>query len=105
MSNTDVAVGQVNNKIDVKTANLPLYIVMTEAFRKVNAYVCSRQNREQMVISFKGYQVDAKEISQLSTWNDAEEFAEGKGLLLTELTIPWNRVISIENVSYRQRKA
>ena len=104
-TNTDIAVGRINTNKKSGSSPDPLYIVLTEDFRKAKTYLSSRQNRDTMVVTFKGFEVDAKKISQLTTWDDALAYAEEIGIKLTELTIPWNRIIIITNVTYRQKKA
>lgn len=54
-----------------------------------------------VLIEFKGFLVDEAQLNTINTYEDAINNAEKKEII--NLMIPWQRVISIENILYKQR--
>lgn len=54
-----------------------------------------------VLIEFKGFLVDEAQLNTINTYEDALSIAEKKEII--NLMIPWQRVISIENILYKQR--
>ena len=55
-------------------------------------------------IDFVGYPVDSKSAEQVKTEKDAVDLANKGSRELYSITYPWHQVLSVRNVSYRNKQ-
>jgi len=53
------------------------------------------------LVEFKGFLVDGAQLNTINVYEDAVKIAEKKEIV--NLMVPWQRVVSIENILYKQR--
>lgn len=113
MSNKDLSVKKVSNslpeeeqqKINKSTLGIPivgnkaLYIIMVEdpsSKPKFRAYGTAKPDKTQGYVEMTGYDITNAQIDQLRTYEDVIQL----GLEAINIAFPWNRVISVRNVSF-----
>lgn len=109
-NNNDIGVRPVSQNLGskpVNSTNTVLYILMMEdpsVKGKTRSFAANKVDKGSWGVDFKGFDVSNSNAQEsLKTYEDAVEFAKTANLSVLEMTIPWHRIISIRNVSYRTK--
>lgn len=103
--NNDIIVQQTT-VINAKAGNKLAYkLTVEDSLKKTKAAVyyisLMKLDMSPAVVDFKGFEVDEKQLNTINTYEDAVNIASKKDII--NLMIPWHKIISIENILYRQR--
>lgn len=84
--------------------NKILYLIKINKINSVtNAiyYISSKIDCEVSILRFVGFEIPINLLSDVSTYDKAVEYVNNNSIKITELILPWNRVISVENITYK----
>jgi hypothetical protein len=56
--------------------------------------------KTQFVLNFKGFKVKKENAEKLTLWGDVLKHTTENNIIIEELSIPWQRVYKIKNVTY-----
>ena len=109
---------QKSNKIDdlpgVKrsvssgeTTNNVVYLIVVEESlpkRKMRCFVAVKYTSAPSHLSFKGAEISHTQSDKISSYDDAIEAANKfKSPSILEMTYPWQKVLRIQNMTYRNK--
>lgn len=110
-NNNDIGVRPVTSNLGNKplnSTNSVLYILVMEdpsVKGKTRCFATNKVDKASWGVDFRGYEVSNINNAQenLKTYENAVEFAKTAKTSLIEMTIPWQRIISITNMSYKAK--
>lgn len=101
---------QQANKLSQKPANHAtnlIYLVSVEDpsdKAKSRNFLANKVDKVSYGVELKGFEINnKKQLSNLKTFEDAIELAKKESIEMIDLMIPWQRVISIKNMSYKTK--
>lgn len=59
--------------------------------------------KTQFVLNFKGFQVKKEHAEKITLWGDVLKHVNDNNIVMEELSIPWQHVLKIKNVSYQPK--
>lgn len=102
-----LALANARNKENKTTA--PLYLLRVEdpGTKKNKSYLVTKLFDDRPVLcEFVGFEATQKEVSAFSSVEEAANYVkEAESVELVNIKIPWTRVISIENITYKHKRS
>lgn len=88
----------------------PLYVLRVEdpeGSKKVKLYIVIKLRYDVAVLcEFFGFETTQKEVSAFSSVEEAANYVkESDSVELVNIMIPWTKVISIENITYKHKRS
>lgn len=88
------------------STNKLLYLLVVEdpsVKTKTRIFATGKLDKNAAFVDMFGYEITNVHSTQLKTWNDAVELANKESIELVNMSFPWQRVLSIRNVNYKQK--
>jgi len=100
-----LALANARNKENKTTA--PLFLLRVEDPKKIVNYLVTKLIDDRPVLcEFVGFEATQKEVGAFSSVEEAANYVKEAGSVrLVNIKIPWTRVISIENITYKHKRS
>jgi hypothetical protein len=108
-----VADSQANARLSANSANKLLYIVRVEEPGKltsIRTYLAVKITEFPQTCKVIGYEIlednknNNKNAQKVNTYKEVIENAEKGNAVFLDISFPWHRVVSIQNVNYQHNK-
>lgn len=99
-----LALANARNKENKTTA--PLFLLRVEDPKKIVNYLVTKLIDGPVLCEFVGFEATQKEVGAFSSVEEAANYVKEAGSVrLVNIKIPWTRVISIENITYKHKRS
>jgi len=79
-----------------------VYIIRVEEPNNIRYFVSSKVDKFNSYIEFIGYETNKTNINKIKDYTDALSIVNKGNTRLIHIVFPWNNVMSVENISYKQ---
>lgn len=99
------SITDLDKKLQDPNSNKLLHLVVVQdpLSKPVKYFFTSNCDKGSYGVEFKGFEIKKTEIGSIKTWIEALEMSQKKKLEIISLFVPWEKIVYIQNLSYKPK--